>query len=994
MSEDPLVGRTLGTFRIERLLGRGGMARVLYGWDTQLDRPVAVKVFDPLYSRDSAPRFIREARAIARWRHENIVQVYYAATEGDISFFVMEYIDGEDLGSLLNRYKAAGRPMPLDMVLRIIEAITSALDYAHARGVVHRDIKPSNIMLAQDGRVVLTDFGLFLDTTEGSMGEIFGSPKYIAPEQAISSAHAVPQSDLYSLGAVLYHMLTGQPVFDVDGFLETALLHINEPPPPPRSICATISPAVEAVVLKTLAKQPEERYQSGAALYEALEEAIEGPLPVAAAAELVLPPVPAAVVKPSRSQGEAARASKVVVPAGERRSRRGGGRAVKSIDRLASLTQNRWAGSAFALLVLALLAWLDMAGHPAMMDGRFYGWFVPAGLVSLAVWLLYRRWWLLAGSEGLVLLAVVAVALNWGRWIAWAAIGVCVVLAGWGVVYLVQKGGALSGMRQQMRQRLDFYARERQERRQQEPRKEEKRTPRVIRTAEEMRTADPEHDNLIVSAAEMEKFLAEPEPAPEPVAAGAPRATGAQRRAWSALAGWWEEARQRELTLEWLLVQENEIQAGLSGYPREMEAFVREGAKVWGKTVTRSEIRSGYLVLSCRPGESSTEIPEELRMMVPVGVQGEGELWLCLAGTGHVIYVAEDLAGPSAALRAAAIALIVQMKQVRVALYDPSRHLASLRPVSAHYSSSRDEFDRFLQGELYRDTMRRLAAQEQGQAVTEPWWIVVVGDCVGLESSLETPLATGKEARIAVLALASPRTDSGQHMVRQAEATVCYPLYSAETSWNAIGHAGAAELDPGEVLVTLESSGGALRELATAVCVEDAVVATVLRRKGLQPMAASQPVAQPATQEVPKKTAPATSEAISGVPDDVRAVLLEVFAQGKFGVRSIYEAVQGKVPRDRVMEIGQSLEELGIVGPAQGRRGREISAGMTLEQAAVLWTGGAAPVEAASEEVGPAEVTRVEPTPTEAAPLEGRSAAPAEVSEDEIPAWLLDLLQA
>jgi serine/threonine-protein kinase len=276
MSSDAIIGRHFANFRILRHLGRGGMADVYYGHDVKLQRPVAVKVLDTHSRNDSAlaKRFVREARAIALWRHENIIQVYYAGDEDGFSYFVMEYIDGKDLATMLKRYQARRKLMPHDEVIRIGRAVANALDYAHQKGVVHRDVKPSNVMVAKDGRVVLMDFGLALDMTEGSVGEVFGSANYISPEQARNSAEAVPQSDLYSLGVMLYEMLVGQLPFDDPSFTTVAIQHITMPPPPPRQLNPELSEATEAVLLKALHKSPEKRYKTAGQLIEALEKAL------------------------------------------------------------------------------------------------------------------------------------------------------------------------------------------------------------------------------------------------------------------------------------------------------------------------------------------------------------------------------------------------------------------------------------------------------------------------------------------------------------------------------------------------------------------------------------------------------------------------------------------------------------------------------------------------------------------------------------------------
>ncbi len=302
---DPLIGRKLANFKIERMLGRGGMAQVYYGQDVNLQRPVAIKVIDARYRGDPAyaKRFVSEARTVATWRHENIIQVYYADKEEDFYYFVMEYIDGMGVESLISRYTDEGELMPPADILRIGWAIAGALDYAHEKGVIHRDVKPSNVMVDHDGRVVLADFGLALDVQKGTMGETFGTPHYIAPEQAQRSADAVPQSDLYSLGVILYEMLTGVVPFDDPSATSLVLQHIMEPPPSPRSINPNLNSETEQILIKALAKTPEERYQTGDELMKALENALsQTSKPDLSAAEPVeLPPLPPGVTSsPSR----------------------------------------------------------------------------------------------------------------------------------------------------------------------------------------------------------------------------------------------------------------------------------------------------------------------------------------------------------------------------------------------------------------------------------------------------------------------------------------------------------------------------------------------------------------------------------------------------------------------------------------------------------------------------------------------------------------------
>lgn len=300
MIGDPLIGRRLANFQIDSVIGRGGMAQVYHGLDAVLQRPVAIKVIDTRY-RDNpayARRFVKEAQAVATWRHENIIQIYYAGDEDGLYYFVMEYIDGLDLGKFLARCSAEGHRVPHADVLRIGRAIAHALDYAHRKGVIHRDVKPSNVILASDGRVVLTDFGLAMDIEQGSLGEVFGTARYTAPEQARRSSDAIPQSDLYSLGVILYEMLTGMAPFDDPSPTSVALQHMTLPPPPPRHINPDLNEATETVLLKALSKSPHDRYQTGVELMNALESALQAKWP-APVKQFPLPSLPASTQLPA-----------------------------------------------------------------------------------------------------------------------------------------------------------------------------------------------------------------------------------------------------------------------------------------------------------------------------------------------------------------------------------------------------------------------------------------------------------------------------------------------------------------------------------------------------------------------------------------------------------------------------------------------------------------------------------------------------------------------
>ncbi len=282
MIHDDLIGKKLANFKIERLIGRGSMAQVYFGYDVKLDRPVAIKVIDVRHRGEPeyAKRFVREAQSVAKWRHDNIVQIYYADDKNGLYYYAMEYLDGQDLAAHMAEHTAKGELMPQAEVLRIGVAFAKALDYAHQHMVIHRDVKPSNLMVTKDGRIVLTDFGLAMDVEQGSIGNVFGTAHYIAPEQARRSADAVAQSDLYSLGVIFYEMLTGRVPFDDPSPTAVAVQHMTVPPPLPREFNPSLNVETETVLLKALSKLPSERYQTGYELVTDLETAFLSSHPV------------------------------------------------------------------------------------------------------------------------------------------------------------------------------------------------------------------------------------------------------------------------------------------------------------------------------------------------------------------------------------------------------------------------------------------------------------------------------------------------------------------------------------------------------------------------------------------------------------------------------------------------------------------------------------------------------------------------------------------
>ena len=283
-------GRTLGgRYRVEDELGRGGMARVYRGTDGVLGRPVAVKVLSPQYAQDAnfVTRFRREAQAAARLNHPNLVQVYDTGSDDGVHYIVMEYVEAKTLADYL---AGGGRIMP-ERAVELAEAVCDALSVAHAQGVIHRDVKPANIMVTRDGQVKVTDFGIARVTTNETVEQtaaVLGTASYLSPEQAQGGA-IDQRSDLYSLGCVMYEMLTGQPPFTADSPVAVASKHVLEQPIPPSRLNPDVSPALDAIVMKALAKNPDNRYQSAAEMKDDLERVRRG-LPVLATP--LLPPSP------------------------------------------------------------------------------------------------------------------------------------------------------------------------------------------------------------------------------------------------------------------------------------------------------------------------------------------------------------------------------------------------------------------------------------------------------------------------------------------------------------------------------------------------------------------------------------------------------------------------------------------------------------------------------------------------------------------------------
>jgi serine/threonine protein kinase len=273
-----LVGKTLGKYRLVARLGRGGMAEVYKAYQPGLDRYIGIKVLHShlVDDQDFIGRFEREALATGKLRHPNIVQAVDFDREGDVYFMAMEFIDGPTLKDEIRARKAGGQPFSLEEIGRIFTALCSAIDYAHRRNMVHRDIKPANVMINQEGQVVLTDFGIARimgGTQYTQTGALSGTPAYMSPEQG-QGERGDERSDIYALGVMLYEMVTGMVPYEADTPFAVIMKHISEPLPLPTTVDPHIPQSVEQVILKAMAKDPDDRYQTAGEMARALRDAV------------------------------------------------------------------------------------------------------------------------------------------------------------------------------------------------------------------------------------------------------------------------------------------------------------------------------------------------------------------------------------------------------------------------------------------------------------------------------------------------------------------------------------------------------------------------------------------------------------------------------------------------------------------------------------------------------------------------------------------------
>ena len=270
-------GQMLGPYRIINQIGRGGMATVYKAYQSSVDRYVAVKVLPSQLaeSREFATRFQQEARIIAKLEHPHILPVFDYGESDGVAYFVMRYLEA---GTLKDRMDA-GRPLPVNEIDKLFTQLAGALSYAHSHGVIHRDLKPANALIDSQGNVFLTDFGIakLLESASPRLTQtdaIMGTPAYISPEQA--QGHKVDQrSDIYSLGIILYEMVTGSVPFVAETPLAVLFKHISDPLPPPSVVKPDIRPAMEKVILKALAKDPKDRFATAAEFVAAWERALQ-----------------------------------------------------------------------------------------------------------------------------------------------------------------------------------------------------------------------------------------------------------------------------------------------------------------------------------------------------------------------------------------------------------------------------------------------------------------------------------------------------------------------------------------------------------------------------------------------------------------------------------------------------------------------------------------------------------------------------------------------
>jgi serine/threonine protein kinase len=461
MAPQKLEGMNLGKYQLREQLGHGGMASVYRAYHPQLDRFVAVKVLrgELVDDPEFLARFQREAKIVAALRHANIVQVYDADLQDDIYYMVMELLEGDTLKARLHDYHVREEPMPLGEAVRVMLDVLDGLAYAHGEGMIHRDLKPANIMLTKRGQAVITDFGIaqMVGATRYTMsGALMGTLNYMAPEQGMQN-QSDARSDLYSLGIVLYEMLTGKPPFDADTPLAILMKHVNEPLPMPPTTGVVIPEAFERILLKVLSKNPDDRYQTAIDMAQAIrtaaeEAAVQLPdrisLPlmvnVSAAAEPIS--VISGTARKSitntdfaKDQTDAVPDAKAAAAAGAATGQSGSAPAVmvetKAIDwwglfKKYGLITLIW----FGIIIGANLIFASVVAFTGSLDIFVHGWPLQILVVGLAfAYVMFAtRWlWVSILTNALVITGVLSTYYwltgNWANWTLWMLIAPVVV---------------------------------------------------------------------------------------------------------------------------------------------------------------------------------------------------------------------------------------------------------------------------------------------------------------------------------------------------------------------------------------------------------------------------------------------------------------------------------------------------------------------------------------------------------------------------------------
>ena len=462
MTPQKLEGMNLGKYQLREQLGHGGMASAYRAYHPQLDRFVAIKVLrgELVDDPEFLARFQREAKIVAALRHANIVQVYDADRQDDIYYMVMELLEGDTLKARLADYRVREEQMPLGEAVRVTLNVLDGLAYAHGEGMIHRDLKPANILLTKRGQAVITDFGIAQmvgGTRHTLSGALMGTLNYMAPEQGMQNQSDV-RSDLYSLGIVLYEMLTGKPPFDADTPLAILMKHVNEPLPMPPTTGVAITEPFERVLLKVLSKNPDDRYQTAEEMAEALRAAadeanvqlpdrISLPLAVSVAAAAEPISVISGTARKNITNTDFAKDQTDAVPdvkvaaagAGAAASRSSGAQAVvvetKSIDwwgliKKYGLITLMW----FGIIIGANLIFASVVAFTGSLDIFVHGWPLQILVVGLAfAYVMFAtRWlWVSILTNALIITGVLSTYYwltgNWTNWTLWMLIAPVVV---------------------------------------------------------------------------------------------------------------------------------------------------------------------------------------------------------------------------------------------------------------------------------------------------------------------------------------------------------------------------------------------------------------------------------------------------------------------------------------------------------------------------------------------------------------------------------------